>query len=39
MDSNTIGLILLIIIALGLICLIASSKNKNAKYEEITNEL
>ena len=38
MDPNTIGLIILIIIAMGLICLIASSNNKT-EYEEITNEL
>ncbi len=39
MDPNTIGLIILIIIALGLICLIASSRNNNKEYEEIPNEL
>ena len=39
MDPNLIGLILLIVIALGLICLFVCSDTTKKNYEEITNEL
>lgn len=39
MDPNVIGLVLLIVIALGLICLLAFSNTTKKNYEEITNEL
>ena len=38
-DSNSVGIVLLILLGLGLCVLLASSRNKNNKYEEITNEL
>ena len=39
MEPNIIGLILLIVIALGLICLFAFSDTTKKNYDEITNDL
>ena len=37
-DNNSVGIVLLILLGLGL-CILAVAVNKKTKYEEITNEL
>jgi hypothetical protein len=38
MDDNSVGIVLLILLGIGL-CLLAVAVNNKPKYEEITNEL